>query len=175
MLETPRLRFRRPLPTDAPAVFDYAGDPEVVRYMDWPRSKCVETIAEYLEASGPSWKSGEEWFWVVTLLDPDSAIGGAALRVRGHTADFGYVLGRRYWSRGFGTEISSALVALAMSVPGVSKVWATCDAENLASARVLEKSGLTLEGVLRSFAVRPNISEHPRDALIYSRVRLRGG
>ncbi|HEY6618473.1 MAG TPA: GNAT family protein [Steroidobacteraceae bacterium] len=108
---------------------------------------------------------------VVTLLDLDRAIGGAALRIKGQSADFGYVLGRQYRGRGLGTEVASAIVSLALSVPGISRVWATCDAANLGSARVLEKSGLVLEGVLRSFSVRPNISELARDALIYSRVR----
>jgi ribosomal-protein-alanine N-acetyltransferase len=171
LIETPRLRLRRPLPSDAAAVFDYASDPEVVHFMDWPRSETVEAVAAYLESSGAAWQSGEEWYWVVTLLGADGAIGGAALRIRGDSADFGYVLARAYWRRGLGTELALAMVSLALSVPDINRVWATCDAENLASARVLEKSGLILERVLRSFSIRPNISEHPRDALIYSRVR----
>ncbi len=39
------------------------------------------------------------------------------------------------------------------------------------SARVLEKAGFSLEGTLRRWAVRPNISSEPRDAFIFSRVR----
>jgi ribosomal-protein-alanine N-acetyltransferase len=171
MMETLRLRLRRPLLSDADAVFEYASDPEVVHYMDWPRSESVGAVAAYLESSGSAWQSGEEWYWVVTLLEVDRAIGGAALRIKGHAADFGYVLGRRYWRRGLGTEVASAMVSLALSVPGISRVWATCDAQNVASARVLEKCGLTLEAVLPSFSVRPNISEHVRDALIYSRLK----
>jgi [ribosomal protein S5]-alanine N-acetyltransferase len=170
-IQTPRLRLRRPLPSDVAAVFAYASDPEVVHYMDWPRSESIEAVASYLEASAEAWQSGEEWYWVVTLPDGDGAVGGAALRIKGQSADFGYVLGRQYWRLGLGTEVASAIVALALSVPAIKRVWATCDAENLASARVLEKSGLTREGMLRSFSVRPNISAHPRDALIYSKVR----
>lgn len=171
LIETARLRLRRPLPSDAAAVFAYASDPEVVHYMDWPRSETIEAVAAYLEASSRAWQSGEEWYWVVTALDVDQAIGGAALRIKGQSADFGYVLSRQYWRRGLGTEVASAIVSLALSVPGISRVWATCDAGNLASAQVLEKSGLTLEGTLPSFSVRPNISTLARDALIYSRVK----
>jgi RimJ/RimL family protein N-acetyltransferase len=50
-------------------------------------------------------------------------------------------------------------------------VWATCDVENLASVRVLEKLGLTCEGVLRRYAIRPNLSPTPRDAFVYARIR----
>jgi [ribosomal protein S5]-alanine N-acetyltransferase len=49
--------------------------------------------------------------------------------------------------------------------------WATCDSDNLASARVLEKIGLMREGVLRRHTIRPNISPIPRDVFIYAKVR----
>ncbi|HEY6618478.1 MAG TPA: GNAT family N-acetyltransferase [Steroidobacteraceae bacterium] len=65
MIETARLRLRRPLPSDAAEVFAYASDPEVVHYMDWPRSETIEAVASYLEASGRAWQRGEEWYWVV--------------------------------------------------------------------------------------------------------------
>jgi RimJ/RimL family protein N-acetyltransferase len=117
VIETARLRLRRPVPSDAVAVFDYASDPEVVHYMDWPRSETVETVAAYLEASGSAWQSGEEWYWVVTRRDIDRAVGGAALRIKGHSADFGYVLGRGYWRSGLGTEVASAIVSLALAAP----------------------------------------------------------
>ena len=44
-----------------------------------------------------------------------------------------------------------------------------CDAENAASVRVLEKSGLVREGV--SYKVSSQISPEPRNALIYEKVR----
>jgi RimJ/RimL family protein N-acetyltransferase len=46
-----------------------------------------------------------------------------------------------------------------------------CDVDNIASARVMEKAGLTLEGRLRRWLVHPNISDEPRDCLGYARVR----
>ena len=58
-----------------------------------------------------------------------------------------------------------------MSVPSIWRVWATCDIENAASARVLEKVGLSREGTLRRWLVRPHLSSDPRDAFIYARVR----
>ena len=47
-------------------------------------------------------------------------------------------------------------------------MWATCDCENKASARVLEKAGLRFERVLKEYIVHPNISEDPRDSLMFS-------
>jgi RimJ/RimL family protein N-acetyltransferase len=58
-----------------------------------------------------------------------------------------------------------------MSLPGVYRLWATCDAENLASVRVLEKTGVSLEGKLRRCTIRPNLSMIPRDTLIFAKTR----
>ena len=85
---------------------------------------------------------------------------------------FGYLLNRHYWGNGFATEASSrALVDWLFSMPSIWKVWATCDTENLASVRVLEKVGLEREGFLRRWGVGPNISSEPRNAFIYSKAR----
>lgn len=65
-----------------------------------------------------------------------------------------------------------ALVEWAVGIPTVYRVWATCDAENLASARVLEKAGLCLEGRLRRCPIRPNISSMiPRDTFVFARIK----
>jgi ribosomal-protein-alanine N-acetyltransferase len=69
------------------------------------------------------------------------------------------------------TDAARTIVDWAFSVPSIRRVWATCDTENLASARVIEKVGLTRECTLREAIVRPNISSEPRDAFIYSKVR----
>lgn len=50
-------------------------------------------------------------------------------------------------------------------------MWATCDCDNVGSARVLEKLSFELEGTLRRWAVHPNISPEPRDSYCYSTVR----
>ena len=91
--------------------------------------------------------------------------------MRGHTADFGYALNRQCWGRGYATEAARTVTAWALSLPGVYRVWATCDTENLASVRVLEKTGLVLEGKLRRSMVRPNLSEKPRDTFVFAKVQ----
>ena len=168
---TQRLRLRRPRAQDAAAVFEYASDPEVARYADYPRTRTIAEIEDRIAARAPAWDAAEEFFWLVTLSGADRAIGGASLRVVSHEAEFGYLLARAHWGKGLGTEIARALVALAFSVPDVRRLSATCDAENVASARVLEKCGLVCEALLRTATVRPNISTEPRDTLLYALTR----
>ena len=53
----------------------------------------------------------------------------------------GYWIGRRYWSRGFGTEALAALVRHAFAVFDAERIGAGVFADNPTSRRVLEKLG----------------------------------
>jgi RimJ/RimL family protein N-acetyltransferase len=76
-------------------------------------------------------------------------IGGCDLTLENsHEADLGYILARRAWGNGYGTEIARALVERGFSDLGLHRIFATCDRENHASRRVLEKAGLLFESTL---------------------------
>jgi RimJ/RimL family protein N-acetyltransferase len=171
VIDLQRLRLRRPKLSDAPSVFEYASDPEVARYADWPISASIEAVKERLRMREAEWNSGDEFHWVVTLPPEDRAIGAIACTISGHTAEFGFLLDRRCWRNGYATEAARAIVEWIFSVPSVWRLAATCDIDNLASARVLERVGLTREGILRRAIVRPNLPGGPRDAFLYSKVR----
>jgi [ribosomal protein S5]-alanine N-acetyltransferase len=171
-ITTARLVLRRPKPSDAAAMYDYGRDPEVTRYMDWRTHASLADARAFLKGAARRWESGEEYSWAITVKRDDRRIGSVGCRVRGHAVDLGYVLSRNYWGRGYATEAARAVLEWARARKGVYRVWATCDVENTASARVLEKLGMSREGVLRRWAIRPNLpSQLPRDAFVYSWVR----
>jgi ribosomal-protein-alanine N-acetyltransferase len=170
--ETPHLRLRRPLPSDAEAVFEYGGDPQVARFADWPVRTSIDGLAESLLARAARWEDGQDFYWIITRSDDDRAIGGISCRVTGDSAEIGFLLARQHWGKGWATEATKAVVGWARTCPALTRLHATCDAANLASARVLEKAGFTLERVLPRAVVRPNLSREPRDALKFClRVR----
>lgn len=171
VIELQKVRLRLPKLSDAEAILEYASDPAVVHYMDWPRSTAVGPIREVLKEKISLWESGTEFNWIITLLGQDRAIGGIACEVARHAVGFGYLLNKNFWGKGIATELSKTIASWALSDPSIWRVWATCDAENFASARVLEKAGFLREGTLRRSIIRPNISDEPRDAFLYSRVR----
>ncbi|MEZ4658682.1 MAG: GNAT family N-acetyltransferase [Caldilineaceae bacterium] len=167
---TERLVLRRPRLSDAAAIFEYGSDSTVVHFMDYRPRTHLDEVVKSLESHPERWNSGQ-FSWVLTVKPDDRAIGTIACSVEGHTAEFGYLLNQKYWGNGYATEAARAIVQWAVNLPSVYRVWATCDVENLASARVLEKCGLVCEGRLRCYQIRPNIADIPRDAFIYARVR----
>jgi [ribosomal protein S5]-alanine N-acetyltransferase len=172
VFETKRLILRRPHISDAGDIFaNYASDPEVTRYVTWLPYNDQNEVAPFLQSRLARWDSGEEYSWLLTLTGNDRAIGMIGCRAREHAADIGYVLGRACWGRGYATEAAIAIVEWASRLATIYRVWAVCDVENKASARVLEKVGMQREGMLRRYIIHPNVSAEPRDCFVYAKVR----
>ena len=171
VIEGVRLRLRRSVPGDAAAVFSAAANPEVMKYMDWPAHRTQADVQEFLEGCATRWTNGTEFHWMIEEKQTNASVGCLACRPKGHAADFGYFLARTHWGKGIAQEAAMLLVSWLKRQPEVLRVWATTDAENHRSARVLEKAGLRLEGNLRMATIRPNIGPIPRDTCLYAWVR----
>jgi [ribosomal protein S5]-alanine N-acetyltransferase len=172
VLATDRLQLRPFRRSDAPAIFDgYTQDPEVTRFLTWRPHQSLKDAEAYVEACLHEWESGRQYVWAITRPPEDRPLGAVALRMESHIVSLGYVLARPEWGQGYMTEAVQCIVDLALTLPGIYRVWAVCDVENAASARVMEKVGMQREGRLRRFIVHPNLSDEPRDVFLYARVR----
>ncbi len=68
------------------------------------------------------------------------------------------------------SEVLPLLIEQAQSDPAVYRVYAYCHVDNIGSARVLERSGLALEGRLVRYGMFPNISAEPQDCLMFAKA-----
>jgi [ribosomal protein S5]-alanine N-acetyltransferase len=171
-IATERLLLRAPTIADAEPIFaEYAQDPEVTRFLSWKPHQRVETLATYLRGALSAQEKGGLWFWVITAKGSDHPIGMIHAELHDHRFNFGYVLTRRCWGKGYMVEAMRPVVEWALRQDRIHRVWSFCDVQNRASARVLEKLGMQREGVLRRFFVHPNVSDVPRDCYVYSCVK----
>ena len=170
--ETTRLRLRPIALADADPIFDtYAQDQEVTRYLIWRPHRSRDETRAYVERCIAT--PGEVEQTYIVLGREDNVVRGAfALRQRAsHRLDCGYLLARRWWRQGLMTETLNRVAEWGLRQPAVFRIGAVCDVDNIASARVLEKSGFVREGLLRRWLLHPNISDQPRDCYSYARVR----
>lgn len=171
-IKTSRLCLRPPTMEDAEAIFSrYAQDEAVTKYMTWHPHQSIEETRDYLRSCVEKWQRGSGFPWAITLKESQELIGMVEIRIDGFMADIGYVLASDYWGRGYMPEAVKAVVDWGLAQDGIFRVWAICDVENSASARVMEKSGMQREGLLRRRALHPNLSDEPRDAYVYAIVR----
>ena len=170
--ETERLRLRRPVLSDAAEIFErWTQDPAVSRYLVWRPHETLAQAEQHIARCIASWEDGTEFVWHIENLGSGALVGALACRPDHHGVNLGYLLARDSWGEGYMVEALRPLIEYWLAQPAIYRVWATCDPENRASARVLQKSGFELEGVLRRWERHPNLGDEPRDALCFSKVR----
>lgn len=168
-LETERLLLRDFRLDDEADIYEYARDPEVVRFANWGPVD-VSIIRANLRR-----RLYDQEHWprdsvevAVELRGEDRLIGGMRITILDHanrTADFGYTFNRRYWNKGYATEAARELLSLAFSNLKLHRVWATCDARNHASYRVMEKLGMRREALFKKDVLQKG---EWRDSYLYA-------
>jgi len=170
-LTTSRLLLRKPRKEDAPLILAaYAQDPEVTRYLTFRPHRDLRDTREAVERFLEGWRSRTSFCWLIFTRHDEKLIGAIAAR-HDQGINLGYLLARPFWRSGFMSEALTAIVDWAFTEPSVLRVWALCDLENEASARLLERNGFNQEGILRRWSLHPNISEVPRDCYCYAKTR----
>jgi RimJ/RimL family protein N-acetyltransferase len=167
---TARLILRPIGPADAGPIFDgYARDPDVTRFLTWRPHAGIEETEAYIARCIAATSART---YVLTERGGGKLIGAFDLRgSERFRFGYGYVLARSAWGRGLMTEALTEVARWALSQPDIWRIGGACDVENRASARVMEKAGMTREGVARRWAVLPNVSDAPRDCFSYAKVR----
>jgi RimJ/RimL family protein N-acetyltransferase len=147
-IATPRLRLREITGSDFEAIHAYASDPLVCRFMLFGPNTHEDT-RNFIERSITARLAvPRDEYNLLTTLGDGTVIGGCGIHgaAGDESAGFiGYLFGRDYWGRGYGTEVARALVAYGFDHLGLERMWSTCDAENTASANILEKTGMKRE------------------------------
>jgi [ribosomal protein S5]-alanine N-acetyltransferase len=169
---TARLFLRPIAMADAGSIFAaYARNPEVTRFLIWRPNRTRRDFEAYIRACLDTPPHRARTY--VMQGRKDSVIrGGLDLRQpERHRLEFGYVLAPAWWGQGLMAEALTEIVRWALAQPAIFRISAVCDVENVQSARVMEKAGLSREGVLRRYLIHPGIDREPRDCFSYARVR----
>jgi ribosomal-protein-alanine N-acetyltransferase len=97
-------------------------------------------------------------------------VGTCDLRIsREHgRGELGYWLRRACWGRGLVPEAVRAVIRHGFEHEGLERIQARCAVENAASARVMEKAGMSYEGTLRRYE---RIGGELRDMKFYAILR----
>ncbi len=156
---------------DLEAVAAWATDPLVTTFLTWD-SGGWEAARRWIRTARSEAERMPRQIWELAARDAgDNVIGSGRLTIRdpiNRSADIGYVVRRDHWGQGYGTAIAEELVMFGFRRLQLHRLWATCIAENVASARVLEKAGMRMEGRLRDHVL---LRGRWRDSLLYAIVR----
>lgn len=155
-LETERLVLRGLESSDLEAVFAFAGDPEVARYMSWEQHRSRDDASRFLEEIVSANYARQEHDYAICLKSSGEMIGGCGLYWSSKPSkvmECGYVLRQSAWGQGLMPEAGRRLLRYGFESLGAMRITAPIFAENIRSQRVAEKLGMKCEGTLRSFTL----------------------
>jgi len=157
VLETGRLRLRHLTLDDADDIFQYGQDPRVTQYLAWETHRSILDSLQFIEASISQYDNLEPAPWGIALKETGRIIGTGGFiswRPEHGRGEIGYALTRSYWGQGYMTEAVAEIIRFGFEILNLNRIQAMCEPANIGSARVMEKSGMSYEGILRRYMVQ---------------------
>lgn len=152
-LETERLLLRKLAPKDAADMYEYSCRPETSEYLLWSPHTHLSFTADLIRYLQNEYEIGRYFDFAVIYKENMKMIGTAGLTSideKNSSCEVGYVLNPDYWNKGIATEALQAVMNFAFCELNFNRVEAKYMAGNEASRHVMEKCGMTHEGIQRS-------------------------
>lgn len=143
ILQTPRLILRQFTLDDASLFQELNGDPEVVKYIHEPTVDSVEQATTILkDIILPQYHVYNMGRWAVHLKENNEFVGWCGLKTIDTIVDLGYRFHQHNWGKGYATESAKYVVEYGFRVLHIPVITGHAHIENIASQKVLEKTGL---------------------------------
>ena len=148
-LETSRLMLRELTVADSEEAYvNWTSSAAVAKYLTWAPHTSVDITREWLSFQEKS----ASLDWGIILKETNQLIGNISViedKPKIKTKTLGYVLGEGFWNQGYMSEALEKVIEFLFMTTDVNRIEAEHDTNNPGSGRVMEKSGMHFEGVLR--------------------------
>lgn len=159
--QTNRLLLRQFTHKDAPFILKLLNTPGWLQYIGDSNVKSVEDAENYINnILIKGYATNGFGFWLVGLKDNATAVGmcGLVKREGLDNVDIGFAMLPDYYGKGYAYEAAFATLQYAENFLKLNDIVAICNADNVASGKLLEKLGFSFERMIRL----PNIDEDVR-------------
>jgi ribosomal-protein-alanine N-acetyltransferase len=153
-LKTPRLTIKELSPEDIPNVHALHSLPETDRFntLGIPEDISVtrEIVQKWLDDQAQQPRTS--YVYCIFLNDLRQFIGLIAIvpgKSNFRNAEVWYKIHADHWKKGYTTEALNSVLKFGCETLKLHRIEAGCAVENTASIRVLEKAGMTREGLKR--------------------------
>lgn len=152
-LETDRLVLRKMKISDYADMYEYARLETVTKYLLWRSHPDAHYTRDYLSYIQSRYRAGEFYDWAVIHKDTGKMIGTcgfAELDFENNSAEIGYVINPAFWKKGYATEAVKKVLEFGFYELNLHRIEARYIVGNDVSRRVMEKCGMSFEGIHRS-------------------------
>ena len=157
-LFTARLALDPLVRGDSAELFTVRGDPEVMKFWDWPHDSDPSMTAHLVEQMLREVASARACYWTMRLRSDRAFVGLCDLSELGanQSADIGIMIERKFWGLSLANEAIACILDEARS-RGVIVVRARIHRENERSARLLVRAGFTEVPGVADVEVQPGL------------------
>lgn len=153
VIKTERLLLRSVENSDAPELLFLRSDETVMQYIDRERMKSLEDAEQFIQKLKDGIETNENILWVICLKDkPNTLIGNIGywrFQLPHYRAEVGYMLHPDFWNKGIMKEALEAVIAYGFDIIKLHSIEARINTGNIASARLLEKTGFIREAYFK--------------------------
>ena len=141
---TPRLRLRAFTLEDAQPLYNILQQENILQYFPTTQPPELERVERLVQRQLEHWAKHRCGWWAVVPLGQEQLVGWNGLQFLPETGEIevGYLLSKSSWGSGLATEGARAALEFGFETLDLEEIIGLVHPENIASQRVLEKSGL---------------------------------
>lgn len=152
-LITDRLTLRKFKRSDATMMFNnWAIDVNTVKHLEWNVHASIDETKEYINHVLDKYRKDYTFNWCIEEKETKEVIGSISafnIDLTNNICEVGYAIGSKWHGKGYGTETLTRVLQYLHEDVEFYKIVGNCSSENLASKRIMEKSNMQLDGVLK--------------------------
>lgn len=152
-IQTDRLILRKFTFEDANDMLkNWINDIEIQSNYGEPIYESMDSVIALLQKWIISYSNKDYYRWAIILKENNENIGQIAfcdINLNHHFADIEYCISKFYQGKGYASEALSAIISFTFEKTGMNRLQAFHRGKNTASGKVLQKSMMKHEGVLR--------------------------
>lgn len=155
-LETERLILRKIDKKDLTDIFEYSKEESTSQYLFWSKHRDISDTKRYLKIVRSYYRTLKFYEWALVLKESGKMIGTCgfvSFDEYNNNGEVGYAINPKYRNCGYASEALVRVLNFGFNTLNLSRIEGRYIIENHASRRVLEKCGMSFEGVLKSAIV----------------------
>ena len=171
VLETRRTTLRPITSSDLDDIASYCTVPEVSQYTVWDAHKSIEDTKAFIDSVMNRYETHRVGPWGIEHKETKQLIGSCSFVSwdnKNRRAELGYVLSNRFWNQGLMSEVIARIIQFGFEELDLVRLEARCLPGNIGSSRVMEKTGMKFEGLLRKNIW---VKNEFQDLMLYSIIK----
>jgi ribosomal-protein-alanine N-acetyltransferase len=155
IIKTRRAILRPFTMDDCSTLWRITNEPDMMQYFPNPNPPTADRIERIITHQLAHWQAHGYGWWAMTTHTSNELIGWCGLQYLPETdeTEVGYLLARSYWGRGITTEAAIASLDFGFGEHNMDAIIGITHPDNIASQRVLLKSGLSPTGPAHYFGM----------------------